>query len=419
VSVRQDPAVTTMIAPDRQLAENNAGVELAGIEALFAEARRRRRRRWMAGVAGCLVLGGAVVVGVTAGGAHYQAPRSARSAGPAAAAPTPRPLRLALPPARLAWVDYQGQLHIGNVATRYQRAVATVPSANGGRLVAAGHFLYWPDTYKNVAPIRGYDIATGKIRYLPRGQSVFASAGGRRVYITRTSRTLIELPAGGSGPLRLLRVPPGWSVTCCRWQGTAAGGIVVYSASHPVRAATWSPRTGAVTPLGPAMVIDDSYTPPGAGYSLIAWTPASCAGANCPLKITNTATSATLTVPSPLHHGFTAGDGVFSPNGRWIAVFARRASLTSNWPNHSELAIINTRTGKLRLDRAAKLLTQEDAGWAVWLPGGRKLLAGALSFSYAVAARTLATRPFFFFPGTSDHNIMDTPDINFSTVLIP
>jgi hypothetical protein len=52
------------------------------------------------------------------------------------------------------------------------------------------------------------------------------------------------------------------------------------------------------------------------------------------------------------------------------------------------------------------------------------LLAGALASSYAVDATTYAARPFFFFPQTAagraaDHNIMDTPDVNFSAVLLP
>jgi hypothetical protein len=72
----------------------------------------------------------------------------------------------------------------------------------------------------------------------------------------------------------------------------------------------------------------------------------------------------------------------------------------------------------MRLDRAARLLTQEDAGWVTWRPGSRRLLVGALSYSYAVATRSLVTRPFFF-PGTSDHDIMDTPDINFPAVVVP
>jgi len=81
--------------------------------------------------------------------------------------------------------------------------------------------------------------------------------------------------------------------------------------------------------------------------------------------------------------------------------------------------IVGTSAGSVRLVPGAQLDTTEDAGWAVWLPGGTRLLAGALDFSYAVDANTRAVRPFFFFPGGADHDIMDTPDLNFSSVLLP
>ena len=73
---------------------------------------------------------------------------------------------------------------------------------------------------------------------------------------------------------------------------------------------------------------------------------------------------------------------------------------------------------------AARLVTQEDAGWILWLTGGQRLLAGAHSYSYAVDTSTYAARLIFFFPQTADgpdadHDIMDTPDINFSAVLVP
>ncbi len=122
---------------------------------------------------------------------------------------------------------------------------------------------------------------------------------------------------------------------------------------------------------------------------------------------------------SPLRHGFTDPGIAFSPDGTQLAVFVRRASPSSGWPSQSELAIVSTRTGRLRLVRAARLETQEDAGWVLWLPGGHRLLAGALRYSYAVDTKTLAARPFFFFPGRTDHDIMDTPDINFSAVVLP
>jgi len=115
----------------------------------------------------------------------------------------------------------------------------------------------------------------------------------------------------------------------------------------------------------------------------------------------------------------------FSPDGTRLAVFEQTASINSSCcDNNSVLAIVNTRTGAVRAVRAARLVTEEDAGWILWLPGGRRLLAGALSYSYAVDATTYAAQPFFFFPQTADgpaadHNIMDIPDINFSAVLLP
>jgi hypothetical protein len=313
-------------------------------------------------------------------------------------------------------------LHIGDVATGAQHVVATLPSAAGGWFVVAAGHIYWLDFNKNAGPIRGYDLATHKIQRLGRGEWVFAAPGGRHVYLERSATRLAEMPAGHQAG-RTFRVPAGWHLACCQWDGAVAGGVIVYSAggqgSVPgnSRVAIWSPPDASVRQIGEGYVIDGKYTPPGAHHSLIAWQSATC-GSNCPVSITNTATLATLTVRSPLHHGFTEGDGTFSPDGRQLAVFVRRASINSSWPNHSELALINTRTGTLRVVRAAKLLTQEDAGWVLWLPGGRRLLAGALLYSYAVDTRTLAVRPFFFFPG-SDHDIMDSPDINFSTVLVP
>jgi hypothetical protein len=131
-----------------------------------------------------------------------------------------------------------------------------------------------------------------------------------------------------------------------------------------------------------------------------------------------------VTARSPLPYGFAQG-AAFSPDGTRLAVFERTASINSSCcANDSVLAIATARTGTVRAVRAARLETQEDAGWILWLPGGRRLLAGALAYSYAVDTTTDAARPFFFFPraadgAAADHNIMDTPDINFSAVLLP
>ena len=366
------------------------------------------------------------MIGLTAGGGHHD-PASGAAASPRRAVITkPRTTGFTLPAAHVAWVYYNGALHIGDVATGRQHVVANIPSDGGGWFLRARGHLYWPDfnNAKNIVAIRDYDLATGKVRRIGSGESVFASPSGRHLYIMRSGTKLIELRTGRPGERRARTVPAGWHLSCCQAGGTVAGGLIVYSADGQhgspadARIGIWSLRDGSVRPLGKGHVVDGIYTPPGARHSLIAWQSADCGAGNCPIRITNTATLATVTVRSPLHHGFTDPGGAFSPDGSSLAVFVRRASISSSWPNHSELALINTRTGTLRVVRAAKLVTQEDAGWVLWLPGGQRLLAGALLYSYAVDAKTLAARPFFFFRG-NEHDIMTTPDVNFSAVVLP
>jgi hypothetical protein len=405
-----------------------AGPEADGaaqITALFAEARRRRRRRITGAVVG-LALAGSALIGLRIGGRH-QEPGDAGARARAAAIAQRAAQRFTLPAAYVAWVDYSGRLHVGDVATRIQRVVAAIPAAADSGLTPEGSSLVldWSGPGQNVGPVRALDLEHGKItgpvRQLPRGEAVFASASGPQLYIVQTARRLIEVPADGRGARRVLRVPAGW-YAYAHSALAVAGGIVVNAnsdgRSRPAEIALWSPRTGRVRIIGRG-IADDAYTPPGGSYSLLAWTPARCLVSNCPAQITNTLTRATVSVRSPLGHGFTAGDATFSPDGSELAMFARRTGIDSRHPNQSELAIASTRTGAVRLVRAARLETQEDAGWAAWLPGGQRLLAGALLDSYAVDAQTLAARPFFFFPGAPDHNIMDTPDVNFSTVVLP
>jgi hypothetical protein len=413
-----------MIAPPGQAPGSAADSEA---QALFAEARRRRRRRRIAGAAVTLAVAGLVATGLAGGGSRHGPPHRIRSGPRPAAVVQPRVPGFTLPAAHVAWVDYSGQLHIGDVATGAQHVVANVLSGDGGGwFVRAGEHLYWPDfdSIKNIVAIRDYDLATGKIQYLGRGESVFASADGRHVYVMRSRTALIELRAGGSGAPRPLTVPAGWHLDFPSPITLARGGIAVTGNGDRADAfssgiAIWYPRVGQLRRISTGGDAIAGYTPRHGRHGLLAWAPPRCPRGDCVIKITNTATMATITVRSPLHHGFTESDGTFSPDGRQLAVFIRRASISSSWPNHSELAIVNTRTGHLRIVRAARLVTQEDAGWVLWLPGGKRLLVGALSFSYAVDAKTLAARPFFFVHGTSDHDIMDTPDINFSATLLP
>jgi hypothetical protein len=386
----------------------------AEVEALFAEARRRRRRRRLAAGTACLLLAGLVAAGLTV----WPRRGAVRSGAPAAG----RAPGITLPPARVAWVDYGGQLHLGNLATRAQHVVATVDASAGDPMILAGGHLYWADTRKNVAPIRDYDIATGRIRYLARGDSVFASADGRHIYIVQTTTTLIELPAAGIGQPRRLTLPAGWHMSGDLGNWAVAGGIVVYSGPpgqrrHPTTLAVWTPETGRVKIIGRDLDITDTYTPRDASYSLLAWT------SHGVLGITNTSSLASLTVRSPRRYGLTYGgpfsSGAFSPDGTRLAMFVNTTNPQDPYITpYSVLGIVNTRTGALRLARAACLVTTEDVGWARWLPAGNWLIAGAEAGSYAVNAVTLATRPLSF-SGSPGQDIENSGDINFSATVLP
>ena len=411
-----------MIAPPRHKLPDAAQVQV-----LFAEARRRRRRRLAAGMVSLVLAGLAVAV---SSGAWSHQPRlgPAHAAHPPAAAQ--RPPGFTLPPATVAWVDYGGQVHVGDVATLAQHVAGTIPAlAGAGWLVQAGGRVYGAGP----AVIMEFDPATGATVRLGPGIGVFPSADGRHVYVERTSTSLVELRASGRGVLRRLHTPAGWYLAPTAAGEVTAGaggaGILVSSrpdgpSRSPWNLAAWDPATGKVTLMARGAAAVGAYTAPGGRNSLIAWEPAPCMSGNCPIEITNTATRATVTARSLLPYGFAQG-AAFSPDGTRLAVFERTASINSSCcANNSVLAIVNTRTGAVRAVQAARLVTEEDAGWILWLPGGRRLLAGALAYSYAVDTTTYAARPFFFFPQTADgpdadHNIMDTPDINFSAVLLP
>ena len=391
-----------------------------GGQALFAAARRRRRRRRLAGALCGVVLAGSAVIVLSVARPHHPA------AGTAAAAPVSRP-GLTLPPVLVAWTDYAGQLHVGNLATRAQRVVATAGASPADPMILAGGRLYWADDGAGhpAGSVAELDVATGKVSHVARGESVFPSPDRQHLYLTQSPTRLIELPASGSGAPRQLTPPRGWALPAGLGGWAVADGIVVYSsnAGPGGTLGIWDPRTGHVKIIGKGSVFD-AYTPPGARYSLLAWTPDNCASQHCPIGITNTATLASLIVHSPLRYGFTYGGafsrGAFSPGGTHLAVFVNVTNPSSaSDPAHSELAIVSTKTGALQLvPGTAHLVTSEDAGWARWLPDGRQLIAGAESGTYAVDARTLATRPLSFFRDPAQA-ITDSGDINFSATLLP
>jgi hypothetical protein len=392
-------------------------------EALFEQARRRRKRRQRAcaGAISLVLLAGAGIWLTGGGGGGSGTVRGGDGGRPAAPTAQSRSDPIARPAVRLAWIDSAGQLNIGDRATGADHAGPVTDASASAALVVAGGQLYWPDASRDGAPIRAYDWATGKIRLLPPGKSVFGSADGRHIYIVRNASTLLELPAGGSGRAAVLRVPGGWYLYGHAYQwfplaGPAAGGIIVYSSNDAeispgnVSEGIWDPATGRVQILGRGYLIDAAYTPPGSGYSLIVWQPPSPGiPQDYSLRITNTATMATVAVRSPLQHGFvSSGTPAFSPGGRQLALFVRTARLGSG--GMSRLAIVDTRTGAVRVVPGTALYTTEDAYWAMWLPGGQRILAGALEAGYVVDARTLAARPFTFFPGTEGFSATVLPE---------
>lgn len=387
----------------------HTALDAAETRALFAAARRRRRRRRLAAGAACLILAGSAAAGLAAAGPGRGAGTNRGQAGHMAA---PHGPGTRLPPVRVAWVDDGGQLHIGNLATGAQQVMAVSGASPADPMITAGGRLYWADASRENAPIWDYDITSGKARPLARGSSVFASAGGQRLYVVKTSTSLSELPADGTGTPRQLTLPAGWYLSGLLGNWPAAGGIVVYSArdaSTTSALAIWNPDTGRVDVIGRDLDVIDTWSPAGARYSLIAWT------SHGTLGITNTATRARLTVRSPGRYGFTYGGlftrGAFSPDGTRLAVFVNITS--PHDPSRepvSEPAIIDTRTGTLRLAGTARLGTYEDAAWVRWLPDGNQLITGAEQGSYAIDAATLAASTLPFAPGS---------DINFSATIVP
>jgi hypothetical protein len=325
----------------------------------------------------------------------------------------------------VAWVDYHGRVHLGDLATSAQRVVAKINADPALPLVQAGGHLYWVNWAGTGVPILGHrpevvqelDPATGKIRDVGPGQWVFPSADGRHLFISPTDTRLIELPAGGLGAPRGLTLPRGWFAPYGQSLGVAGGVLVQSNRKAWARTviAVWNPKTGALKAVGRGFQVMAAYTPPGGRYSLLAWLPAACAeGRDCPLEITNTATLSARTVRSPLGHGFAFG-GAFSPDGTRLAVFADTNRLATG---AVRLALINTGTGALHLAGSVRLTIGASAAWARWLPNGRHFLTGGVEASYVVNEATLSARPLFFMRGR-DHYIEDSQDLNYSAVVVP
>jgi hypothetical protein len=395
-----------------------AAADDRAVRVLFAEARRRRRRIRLAG----LVVVVALAAAAAALGLVWPRHPAGRAGGGSVPAAGSGAAQAATGP-QLAWVNASDGLLLGDLTTFTTRVVAEVNADPSVPLVSFGGHLYWvnqgggqvdgaywPQTTEEL------NLATGTSTDIGPGEYMFLSADGRRLYISQTDTTLAELPSSVPGPNRQLSLPAGWYLPG-GFSVAVANGIVVQSndAQAPARPpdlAVWNPQTRQLTVIGRAIGnyvanVISAYTPPGAGYSLLAWTPATCRIPLCPITITNTATLASRTLRSPLGYGFVLG-GAFSPDGRQLAVFVNDSPEAGG--QTAELAIASTATGTVRLIPAVRMTVGEDIDWARWLPGGTRLVVLA-NRDYLVTAATLAARPFRFADGGQD--------VSFSAALIP
>ena len=368
-------------------------------QALFAEARRRRQRRWLTGIVITIPVAAAVAVASLTWPPGPGARHGAGSGIIGADASGQ--------PAVVAWVDGLSRLHVGVLsdAARLRQRVATEANAAPLSLVTAGRRVYWVDPAGTYVPSLGYwsqvvrylDLRTGRTGLAGAGQTVFTSAGGNALFMSQSPSVLAEYRLAG-GRARTFNLPHGWylpggdgSPDVLSGAGLAtADGIVVQSRASPGvgprMLALWQPGSRTVTVIGRGRGALAAYTPPGSRYSLLAWLPAACRPpGSCLVRILNTASGATWTIRSPSAGGFAYG-GAFSPGGTTLAVFVASPSRRA-----VRLALIDVAAGTIRLAARTWPLGL-DFGWVTWLPGGHSLLAGT-GPGYLVDAATLAVRP--------------------------
>jgi hypothetical protein len=406
-------------------------------ELLFKEARRRRRRRriLMVLVVAAIAAAGAAAVVMTAGGEGRAA------STPAISHPAVKAIG---PPPQVAWVDYQGQVHIGSLPSHQQRVVANGTGSPTISMVASGGTLFWAAeggvVYDKVTRqlrslprgVMAYDTVTGRVRSFASGGLVFNAVDSTDVFIgSGDTRHLARYSVDGR--LReQFTLPDGWILADGYELGTSTpalsrGGILVQSQpavqsgavkTKPSKLAIWTPATGSIRVLGNLWAIA-TYTDTRDSHSLIAGLPAVCESSNsdCLLQITDTATGATRQIRSPLGYGFDFR-GAFSPDGRQLAVFAK--SNPGYYNPATRAALVDVATGSLRLVSGATIGIGESLAWAQWLPGSKELIVGGTSDDgglpqanhFLVDSSTRQSTPFRFLT----HGDVD---VNYSVVVLP
>ncbi len=335
----------------------------------------------------------------------------------------------------IAWADYYGQLHIGDLAGLTQRVVAQADADPTASLVSLDHSIFWvralsPNRSQTVDPIpnpvvEGFDPTTGRTFTVAPGMQIFASLNQTFLYVETDYGHLAEYWPNGASRDDVLQLPNGWYLTDPSLLGdptpVVANGILVESppepySKNPITLAIWNPTTGHVRVMGRVWKVIGSYTKPGARSSLVAWAPASCEkGKNCSLRITDTSTLSTRLVHSPLGHGFDWGGG-FSPDGTQLAVFVQSGHW--NLSPTTQLALV-TGSGSIRVVPGAVINNGDALAWAEWYPDSSHLIVGGVGSPdgisndnhYVVDAQTRTVVPFRFL---SDGN----QDVNFSVVAV-
>jgi hypothetical protein len=395
-------------------------------EALFREARARRKRRWIGGAVLTIAVFVATVsllvsrpVGSTA---HGRSAQGEETPSPALAEPSSV--------ARAAWVDYNGDLHIGQLNGGSQRIITDAGASPTTPLVALGGDIFWvrlgtaPSPTPARSTVEELDVSSGVVRRIAQGQMIFPSIDSKDLFVVRSDRTLVEIPLRSAGPRRAFAIPSGWYLNAGNGLSNpiaVADGIVVQSSQGqtgrtPPTAAIWNPKTGAISRLGPDEGLVGAFTPSGARYSLLAWVPGSCeTNPFCSLLVTDTATRTSVRIRSPLPYGFDVG-GAFSPDGEQLALFIKtNAGL---YDPATQLAVANVRSGELRRVPGAAGEIGESVGWVRWIEDSDTLIAGTFSTNYTlynhylVNSRTLSSSLLDF----SDNRDVD---INFSAVVLP
>jgi hypothetical protein len=401
---------------------------------LFREARQRRRRRWLVAGAVTVLVVAAVIASVLTTSATTPVRQPAT---PPPGAPTATVTGAAAVP-QVAWVDNYGRLHIGDLSGFTQRVVAQADADPTAPLVTADGRVFWvrsqqqvPDQPINVLDpkVFGFNVATGQTEQIASGTQVFASVDQTFIYVETDLRHLAEYWPDGTPKGRTLRLPDGWFMLNPGGNSNPtpaiANGILVVSTAYPHSTyagedgtlAIWNPTTGNVRTLGKAWQVSATFTAPGARSSLVAWYPASCGtSSSCTLQITNTADYSSRLVASLGGHFLWSGG--FSRDGSQLAVFANSAYMHGD-PT-AQLAIVNTRSGPLRLVSGVYVYVGDSVHWADWLPDGRHLITGGLGGGFGsgapavdvlVDSRTGRVSPFRFI---ADMN----QDLTISTVIV-